>query len=60
MKILRALRASVANVSVFSRVSAAQFLRVLRGAYESRCTVAGENAGRHTATYSAPSGSGVE
>jgi hypothetical protein len=25
----------------------------------SRCTVAGEKAGRHTATYSAPVGSGV-
>src|SRR5262249_29446291 len=27
--------------------------------HASRCTVAGENAGRHTATYSAPSGPGV-
>ena len=27
--------------------------------YSSRCTVAGENAGTHTAMYSAPSGSGV-
>ena len=27
--------------------------------YSSRCTVDGENAGTHTAMYSAPSGSGV-
>jgi hypothetical protein len=27
--------------------------------YSSRCTVSGENAGRHTAIYSAPSASGV-
>jgi hypothetical protein len=30
-----------------------------RAYWSSRCTVAGENAGRHTAMYSAPSGSGV-
>ena len=27
--------------------------------YASRCTIAGEYAGKHTATYSAPSGTGV-
>ena len=38
--------------------SALRPLRALRS-YSSRWTVAGENAGRQTATYSAPSGSGV-
>ena len=42
-----------------------QIVRWQRGAlprlgHSSRCTVSGENAGRHTATYSAPPGSGVE
>ena len=34
-------------------------LQVRPSSYSSRCTVVGENAGRHTATYSAPSGPGV-
>lgn len=34
--------------------------RLIAGYSLSRCTVCGENAGRHTATYSAPSAPGVE
>ena len=33
--------------------------RVARANHPSRCTVSGENAGKHTATYSAPSAPGV-
>src|SRR5438105_921749 len=33
--------------------------RMRAGDYSSRCTVSGENAGRQTAMYSAPPGSGV-
>ena len=49
-----AMLAPKAQVSITST-----WLPVFRPAQESRCTVSGENAGRQTAMYSAPSASGL-
>lgn len=50
---------SGAYVAALERVQEAYEAIFVAANHGSRCTVSGENAGRHTAMYSAPSGDGV-